>query len=861
MAAAQPGIDLAAQKAGAEAASAYLSPAAGVAHQSPIGALKDAFSGGINPGLQNLATGISQPSALAGMAGGMAPTAIMESQELFAEEMERRKRDEEESRMQNFLMNPEATLYAGGGLTKDKSVEMDAALLSQGMTFNNGGRTGYFSGGAFGVEVPDYTNPEEMYGNVNTYSGDHQRFTPARRAYDVNPNFMAGFQPETMYFQPNTINQPASATTMGPSQRLTDPYEGSKGGYGGPGLMIAPQQKIDPYAAYTGLAPQGLIQGGAAEAVSPTLGSPEGTPVETPYVPPEVIEPVGSVAGNRILDDQGWLIGTTEPEAEGVPVLDSIASAPVVTEEVASPIVSEVAQEPISPIGSPSSGSSSIGMSPGFGDVGGFAPPGMGANAGPPGMGGNAALGGSLVDPALVASSTMGGGQPTIGTVGGSTYGELPLGAASPRIDPIIATPPTQEKLYGGFDLDGNPIETTPRGPVMGKVLTPLEEKALLRPDRDTITLDDPGPAAPSTRDGGGFFSKLNKRPSISGAEAEALLAQQPDTGAIKEGLAPIAPPSIPSGGPSDSRGGMLSRLADQLNAGPVETPYIPPEVYDENMGGVPLPPPRPLSLPSLDMPSLDVQMPTIGTMGADLPPAAALAPLPGTILAPSNRALSPNTFDREFIQENVPKATPADRPEMEPEPEPTPKRKKVKVKRPTKKQLAARRAFLRRGGSFLAEGGDTGDVVEAAAEAPQSAESIMQDPITQEAVLFIMGESDNQQSVNNFIAKYGNEMFLQLRNSVLQSLVPGAQTEGLIAGDGQSGMADDIPGMIGADEKIAVSQDEFIVPADVVSALGDGSSDAGSNRLYEMMDRVRQAKTGGVTQPAPINVNKVMPG
>ena len=136
-----------------------------------------------------------------------------------------------------------------------------------------------------------------------------------------------------------------------------------------------------------------------------------------------------------------------------------------------------------------------------------------------------------------------------------------------------------------------------------------------------------------------------------------------------------------------------------------------------------------------------------------------------------------------------------------------------------------------------------------------------MQDPITQEAVLFIMGESDNQQSVNNFIAKYGNEMFLQLRDSVLQSLVPGAQTEGLIAGDGQSGMADDIPGMIGADEKIAVSQDEFIVPADVVSALGDGSSDAGSNRLYEMMDRVRQAKTGGVTQPAPINVNKVMPG
>ena len=509
----------------------------------------------------------------------------------------------------------------------------------------------------------------------------------------------------------------------------------------------------------------------------PTLGSPEGTPVETPYVPDEMIDPIGSEAGNRILDDQGWLIDTTEPETGSATVLDDLgwainpddvlneSSDPVINNVIAessSPIVSEVAQEPISSIGSPSSGSSSLGMSPGFGDVGGFAPPGMGANAAPPGMGGNAALGGSLLDPDLVSSSTTG----------------------------------------------------------------------------------------------------------------------------VVDQLSDLAPPPASPVGPSDSRGGMLSRLADQLNAGPVETPYVPPEVYDENMGGVPLPPPPPMtsednissnwlnavqpaqpSLPSLDMPSLDVQMPSMGTMGADLPPTAALAPLPGTILAPSNRALSPNAEAPWLIdqEKTFQELTPAnrlmrgDRPENEPEP--TPKRKKAKAKRPTKKQLAARRAFLQRGGSFLAEGGDTGDVVEAAAEAPQSAESIMQDPITQEAVLFIMGESDNQQSVNNFIAKYGNEMFLQLRDSVLQSLVPGAQTEGLIAGDGQSGMADDIPGMIGADEKIAVSQDEFIVPADVVSALGDGSSDAGSNRLYEMMDRVRQAKTGGVTQPAPINVNKVMPG
>jgi len=142
-----------------------------------------------------------------------------------------------------------------------------------------------------------------------------------------------------------------------------------------------------------------------------------------------------------------------------------------------------------------------------------------------------------------------------------------------------------------------------------------------------------------------------------------------------------------------------------------------------------------------------------------------------------------------------------------------------------------------------------------------QSSEQVMADPITQETILFITGESDNQQIVNEFINKYGNEMFMQLRDFVLKSLTnPNAQTEGLIAGNGNGGMDDDLRGKIGANEEIAVSQDEFIVPADVVSALGDGSSDAGSNQLYGMMDRVRQAKTGGVTQPPKINVNRVMP-
>ena len=72
--------------------------------------------------------------------------------------------------------------------------------------------------------------------------------------------------------------------------------------------------------------------------------------------------------------------------------------------------------------------------------------------------------------------------------------------------------------------------------------------------------------------------------------------------------------------------------------------------------------------------------------------------------------------------------------------------------------------------------------------------------------------------------------------------------------------MADDLPMNIGDKPIAAVSQDEYIIPADVVSMLGDGSSDAGSKQLYNMMDRVRQAKTGGTTQAPPLNPQKVLP-
>jgi len=133
-------------------------------------------------------------------------------------------------------------------------------------------------------------------------------------------------------------------------------------------------------------------------------------------------------------------------------------------------------------------------------------------------------------------------------------------------------------------------------------------------------------------------------------------------------------------------------------------------------------------------------------------------------------------------------------------------------------------------------------------------------DPLIKEAKSFIMGETEDDSIVQKFVEKYGTDAYLALREEVLQSLIPNAQTEGLIAGKGNGGMDDDLRGNIGGKETIAVSQDEFIVPADVVSMLGDGSSDAGAKELYDMMDRVRTEKYGTKEQAKPIDSSKVLP-
>ena len=73
-------------------------------------------------------------------------------------------------------------------------------------------------------------------------------------------------------------------------------------------------------------------------------------------------------------------------------------------------------------------------------------------------------------------------------------------------------------------------------------------------------------------------------------------------------------------------------------------------------------------------------------------------------------------------------------------------------------------------------------------------------------------------------------------------------------------GMSDSIPGTINNKQPARLADGEFVVPADVVSHLGNGSTDAGAKRLYNMMDKVRQARTGTKKQGKQIKADKYLP-
>ena len=110
---------------------------------------------------------------------------------------------------------------------------------------------------------------------------------------------------------------------------------------------------------------------------------------------------------------------------------------------------------------------------------------------------------------------------------------------------------------------------------------------------------------------------------------------------------------------------------------------------------------------------------------------------------------------------------------------------------------------------------------------------------------------------INSFDDEIGGDD--NMMQGGIASLAKGGLPPRYLRGGGD-GMSDSIKANIDGKQEARLADGEFVVPADVVSHLGNGSSNAGAKRLYEMMNRVRKSRTGKTRQAPQVNTRKMMP-
>ena len=133
--------------------------------------------------------------------------------------------------------------------------------------------------------------------------------------------------------------------------------------------------------------------------------------------------------------------------------------------------------------------------------------------------------------------------------------------------------------------------------------------------------------------------------------------------------------------------------------------------------------------------------------------------------------------------------------------------------------------------------------------------EEEQRDATYEAAVAALQGQHPNpEQAFDAFVRLYGPDALEQLAGP--QMAMAGG---GMVRGPG-GGMDDMVTGSLNGEQKVLLSPEEFVIPADVVSGLGDGSSEAGARELMAMMARVRRMRTGKAVQPPKIDKTKVLP-
>jgi hypothetical protein len=115
---------------------------------------------------------------------------------------------------------------------------------------------------------------------------------------------------------------------------------------------------------------------------------------------------------------------------------------------------------------------------------------------------------------------------------------------------------------------------------------------------------------------------------------------------------------------------------------------------------------------------------------------------------------------------------------------------------------------------------------------------------VMNEAKAALLGEHPRpREAIARFREAFGDDALNLLRDRISPGRVRGAG----------GGMDDLVPGSIEGRQKVRLADGEFVVPADVVSGLGDGSTDQGVRKLHGLMDKVRQQRTGMKAQPKAI--------
>ena len=111
-------------------------------------------------------------------------------------------------------------------------------------------------------------------------------------------------------------------------------------------------------------------------------------------------------------------------------------------------------------------------------------------------------------------------------------------------------------------------------------------------------------------------------------------------------------------------------------------------------------------------------------------------------------------------------------------------------------------------------------------------------------------GGPEGDTVIRAFVEDFGEEALLNVIDEM---------SSGEIAGPGD-GMSDQVPAVVDGVEEVNLSSGEYVVPADAVSGIGNGSSEAGARELMDMVERVRGARTGTTGQPPQVNPGRMLP-